>query len=155
MNKQQKGHLMKQKLNLTTEQFDTWLDALRSGDFKQGQRKLKDVSDGVTSHCCLGVLCETNNLHEINGRFHSQEKGGVFSHDKNTSSSYYYPTPLYRDSFDVEQYNLTFNMPDFPNIAEKYHIFYAHTDAAELNDDYAVSFEDLASMIETSYEAGL
>jgi hypothetical protein len=31
-----------------------WLNALRSGKFKQGQGALKN-SEG---HCCLGVLCE-------------------------------------------------------------------------------------------------
>jgi hypothetical protein len=32
-----------------------WVAALRSGEFKQGKRALKD-SEG--NYCCLGVLCE-------------------------------------------------------------------------------------------------
>jgi hypothetical protein len=41
-----------------------WVDALRSGRFRQGQGILTRVGvdpDGVTprpSHCCLGVLCQ-------------------------------------------------------------------------------------------------
>lgn len=31
-----------------------WIDALRSGKFKQTKNNLKDG----TGHCCLGVLCE-------------------------------------------------------------------------------------------------
>jgi hypothetical protein len=40
-----------------------WVDALRSGRFRQGIGKLTTVTDGATGeseerHCCLGVLCE-------------------------------------------------------------------------------------------------
>jgi hypothetical protein len=33
-----------------------WLDALRSGKYRQGKFRLKDVVKGQTCHCCLGVL---------------------------------------------------------------------------------------------------
>ena len=36
-----------------------WVDALRSGRYKKGKRKLKDHSGG---YCCLGVLAD---MHEI------------------------------------------------------------------------------------------
>lgn len=36
-----------------------WVDALRSGDYKQGRGTLKTLlSENVTQHCCLGVLCD-------------------------------------------------------------------------------------------------
>lgn len=36
-----------------------WVNALRSGDYKQGRQKLATRhSDGTYSHCCLGVACE-------------------------------------------------------------------------------------------------
>lgn len=35
-----------------------WISALRSGKYKQGVGKLKQVSEGRIQHCCLGVLCE-------------------------------------------------------------------------------------------------
>jgi hypothetical protein len=38
---------------------EAWLDALRSGDYKQVQRKL---TDGKGGYCCLGVLCEAKGL---------------------------------------------------------------------------------------------
>lgn len=38
-----------------------WVEALRSGDYKQGKSALRTVGqNGKTSFCCLGVLC---NLH--------------------------------------------------------------------------------------------
>lgn len=38
---------------------ELWLQALRSGDYKQGHGKLKTRAYGGTvEHCCLGVLCD-------------------------------------------------------------------------------------------------
>lgn len=40
-----------------------WLEALRSGEYKQGRRRLKTkLSDGSYEYCCLGVLCEITGL---------------------------------------------------------------------------------------------
>lgn len=39
-----------------------WVSALRSGKYKQGKAALKyTTKNGVTRHCCLGVLCELYN----------------------------------------------------------------------------------------------
>lgn len=35
-----------------------WIDALRSGQYKQGQKKLRDGD----AFCCLGVLCDISGL---------------------------------------------------------------------------------------------
>lgn len=35
-----------------------WVEALRSGEYKQGKAKLKQIDRGEAQHCCLGVLCE-------------------------------------------------------------------------------------------------
>jgi hypothetical protein len=36
-----------------------WVEALRSGEYKQTRGKLKhQTEDGGLEHCCLGVLCE-------------------------------------------------------------------------------------------------
>lgn len=44
---------------ITKEQFDAWLIALRSGDYKQGVGRLCRVDDeGNEEYCCLGVLAE-------------------------------------------------------------------------------------------------
>ena len=38
-----------------------WIDALRSGDYKQGANYLKRSIGELKIHCCLGVLCELYN----------------------------------------------------------------------------------------------
>lgn len=41
------------------ERIQMWVDALRSGKYKQGTRILKDA---YGNYCCLGVACEISGL---------------------------------------------------------------------------------------------
>src|SRR4051812_8813302 len=44
---------------MLSEVAKKWVDALRSGKFKQGRSSLTQKHpDGTLTHCCLGVLCE-------------------------------------------------------------------------------------------------
>jgi hypothetical protein len=45
---------------MNPEKKALWVAALRSGDFRQAQRKLavKSNPETLMAHCCLGVLCE-------------------------------------------------------------------------------------------------
>jgi len=43
-----------------------WVEALRSGEYKQGQGALRDARDNTW--CCLGVLCEVSGLGEWGAR---------------------------------------------------------------------------------------
>lgn len=44
---------------MKTEIKDRWLEALRSGEYKQGKGRLvKETDDGTFNYCCLGVLCD-------------------------------------------------------------------------------------------------
>ena len=47
------------------EMKQRWIDALRSGKYKQGESMLRrfegDDGDTEASYCCLGVLCELEN----------------------------------------------------------------------------------------------
>lgn len=49
---------------ITKEQKESWIKALRSGEYKQGKKALcyLDNSDGLPRYCCLGVLAEVLNL---------------------------------------------------------------------------------------------
>lgn len=35
-----------------------WVEALRSGEYKQAQRYMGVIKDGEKSYCCLGVACD-------------------------------------------------------------------------------------------------
>lgn len=49
---------------LTMEQFDQWIAALRSGQYKKGRNVLKSVGvrDTTPAYCCLGVAQEIFNI---------------------------------------------------------------------------------------------
>lgn len=52
----QRQHVYKAKLD--PEAKKKWVEALRSGNYQQGEGALKaDTEDGLV-YCCLGVLCE-------------------------------------------------------------------------------------------------
>jgi len=49
-----------------------WIEALRSGKYKQGRFKLRTRDD---CYCCLGVLCDVSNISEweVNGSSYSYD----------------------------------------------------------------------------------
>lgn len=134
---------MKQVINLTTQQFNDWLTALRSGKYKQGDGKL--YNEVLDTHCCLGVLCETNGLQKDKPELCEL---GYRSQDGFSSSLY--PDPLvgiYR--------NPEISGDDFPELMKKYNIPKSAWYVLSLpiiNDKFGVSFEDLATIIEESFE---
>lgn len=63
------------------EHAQKWVDALRSGKYKQGAGRLKIVHDDTKEErfCCLGVLCEIFPELELNKRI--SDNGLVEQHD--------------------------------------------------------------------------
>lgn len=42
---------------ITSQQFDKWITALRSGEYEQGQEQLRRTNDdGTVGYCCLGLF---------------------------------------------------------------------------------------------------
>jgi len=52
-----------------------WADALRGGDFKQGQNALRSKDD---EYCCLGVLCELYRLDQQGGKWTEDARDGGY-----------------------------------------------------------------------------
>ena len=53
---------------LKKSELKAWTDALRSGEYTQGQGRLKTINlDGSCSHCGLGVLCEIQGVPQERG----------------------------------------------------------------------------------------
>lgn len=47
----------------TSEARKLWADALRSGEYKQGDGLLRYESNGQACYCCLGVACDLYQKH--------------------------------------------------------------------------------------------
>lgn len=58
-------------MNMTKELRDKWVSALRSGDYAQGQKRLRQEGD-TPKYCCLGVLAD---LVDRNGWCHAEGYG--------------------------------------------------------------------------------
>jgi hypothetical protein len=53
-----------------------WVEALRSGKYKQGREYLRtELSDGSYSYCCLGVLCDIREVDLWNSLYPSYDDG--------------------------------------------------------------------------------
>lgn len=116
-----------------------WLEALRSGKYKQGQIHLRTGDN----FCCLGVLCELARQEKVVKTEESYQIGG------DDTLLYYYGG---NDSFLPEEVmdwaDLDSNDPEvhstLPNI-------YGFRSLSELNDSN-VSFNEIADLIETQIE---
>lgn len=54
-----------------------WLEALRSGEYTQGEFRLKtDLAAGEVQFCCLGVLCEIAVKEGVISKYNG-ERGGT------------------------------------------------------------------------------
>ena len=50
---------------------DTWVAELRSEKYKQGKARLHNIEHDT--YCCLGVLCKTQNIEEVSGKFNFED----------------------------------------------------------------------------------
>jgi hypothetical protein len=126
---------------VNTEIKQKWVKALRSGEYKQGQHRLRTLDfdnkvDGprhvVVGYCCLGVLCDILSK-EGQGRW----DGEFFKFEEHKSNS---TLPA-----SVAQY---LEMPENPMVDYDGEDHHAMRDSvAELNDGY-YSFEFIANLIE-------
>lgn len=101
-----------------------WIAALKSGEYKQGKGRLRNLDN---TFCCLGVLCD----------LHSKETGNQFTESEGESYFHY----MYHSSFLPEPVVKWANL-----ITSDPHV--KGTSIAELND-YNKSFNELADLIYT------
>jgi hypothetical protein len=108
-----------------------WLQALRSGEYKQCEGKLKSqYEDGTCAYCCLGVLSDI--------------------HAKETEQGDWVDGAIYRDSTgDTEMGVLTKGVRVWAGLS-KSNPDARSSSVAELNDG-GVSFAHLADIIEEQF----
>lgn len=111
------------KMNPKVKQ--AWIDALRSGKYKQGEGYLAQKAGEETFYCCLGVLCE----------LHRQDHGGSWymSFDGSTMG--------YEDERRVQYPSAS--VKRWANLDPK-----AEPRLAEMNDIKSNSFDVIAQYIE-------
>lgn len=99
---------------------EKWLEALRSGKYKQGRGELRSVND---EFCCLGVLCDVS---------------GQGEWDKRTEAHY-----SYGQGTKWGAYGLPLFMNEFTGLTMK-----PEETLFALNDDKKLSFNEIADWIE-------
>lgn len=114
-------------MKLKPEVKEKWVAALRSGEYKQGQGKLRPSTE---EYCCLGVLCDI---------YSKETKTGLWNRDEffvNDSSATDLPPK------DVDKWA-------YINLEEDKTFLYETSKGylPELNDD-GLSFTDIADLIE-------
>lgn len=107
------------------DNIQKWVDALRSGEYKQTKNTLKEVTEGgeTVGYCCLGVYAE---VHKLNGY---ENMGVVFDESGDVINEG--PEEIYDRIRD--------NVYD-----------YIVNEGIEMNED-GYSFDEIADMIEEEY----
>lgn len=130
-----------------------WVEALRSGEYRQGVGRLAKKVDGRKEHCCLGVLCDL-----------AVKAGVVFERETLPISS----NPWYANYAFDESYEITLPevvsewaglQDDNPSVEaalyksedddDEYVPIDGEYSLAELNDSGNYTFEQIADLIET------
>ena len=110
------------------ENIRKWVDALRSGEFKQAEGALRRAD----SHCCLGVACELYHR-EVGGRWSMEDGEWWFVADGDENESVL-PEPV-RDWLGLSSCNP--GTGEVPSLAER--------------NDMGAPFSKIADLIEREW----
>lgn len=121
-----------------------WVEALRSGEYKQGRCALRSVGpDGDEQFCCLGVLADLAARDGIDG-WHPPEPGGELYRWRYGDDSFSWtgalPTVV-SEWAGTSNSNTLVRVPDPPFRDQP-------VDLITLNDSLEWSFEQIADVIE-------
>lgn len=118
------------------ENIRKWVDALRSGDYQQGQGALhKIVSEDEHYYCCLGVACDLSGV-SINKTARKNSFGlGV----------------LVRYGEQAEFSSAPNEVLDWLGFDANNKIFFQDYSLIDLNDDLKFTFDQIADIIEDTF----
>lgn len=128
---------------LTDEQRENnrrWVEALRSGKYKQGQGCLHRNN----TFCCLGVAHDVFGPGWAAGKDDRMEVAGISEAERSISDGINAPTGAIRE---------TLGLPDWDGITVKRVASGRATGLAGLNDDEKLTFSQIADIV--AYWAGL
>lgn len=123
---------------MNVENMKKWAEALRSGKYKQGRSQLADVwEDDEVKYCCLGVACKAAIADGV--ELEEKQKGGSILFNGAIS---YLPAPVQK----------WLGVPRDPGLVADVGAGPGKRRASTLNDDYALSFEEIADAIDKTIE---
>ena len=118
------------------EVAEKWVEALRSGQFKQGKGVLKNQA----GYCCLGVLCEISGLGKFETSYNDHYNCFVFREADGPKACNYLP-PQVQAWAGLRNHN-----PAIPSKVDT-----PAAQLAKMNDDGA-TFDELATLIDANWE---
>jgi len=128
---------------MTPEDKALWVNALRSGEYKQGQYRLTTVTDeGEERDCCLGVACKVFGAKREVIEVENDITGGVSKSVRYEGMGSYLPMSL--------AVRLNTEPDPYIEIGEPREGSFASRTAAlsDFNDRYDLTFSQIADLIE-------
>lgn len=120
---------------MNTEVKAAWLDALRSGNYKQGKRRLRRDSQ----FCCLGVLCDLAvQTGVISYTTHPSDENTIYYYGKEQACNYL-PEEVIKWA-DLDSRN--------PRVDESFDRISHNVSLGGINDVMDYTFEGIADVIE-------
>lgn len=126
-----------------------WLEALKSGKYKQGKGRLcKGGGESGFTHCCLGVLCELAVEHGIVEKKVTYSYGCGVAYFKAIGEDEPHWTHKVLLDEVTDWAGLSSNVGNFTDEGNKITVFVGHTSLASLNDS-ADNFDKVIEVIES------
>ena len=122
------------KIKLPKKDRDAWLKALRSGEYKQGKLRLHQSG----KYCCLGVICKLKGI--------TEEQMGGKGYPDGLPFEYREKLPEVITTPWNASFKRIFQLNPEDEISPGYEEFITYL--ALLNDDFDMSFEEIADEIE-------
>jgi len=128
-----------------------WVEALRSGKYKQGRKALRNIDD---SYCCLGVLCDiSKNTLDLTWEHDSNDvcESEIYTMEKNGGVL---PDSVWEYLGKDVNYKVnisTTNSKIPKSVIDSFIQPLSHIYLVTLNDQYQLSFEQIADIIEEEF----
>lgn len=148
-----------------TERVRLLVQALRSGQFRQGRESLAQSASSGDMFCCLGVACEVAMQHGLPlGRFLDEAESRYYYYHDRYRDDMGLPEPVsdwygFREGSGNNVANWWVKTPEglgevVCNVATHNHGDRNWVSLATLNDCFQLTFEQIADAIEATYLTG-